>query len=283
MEYNEEYDLILNHISYGELLQKNEKRFQEYMSMAASWLKANNKGLFESELLARHPSVSSVEEILQQYTKHYVPGIQKRKDKAEPVYYNIWGMEVIENPADPFFPFFFVCKLSHVRVVEIGSFLDYQLERNFRKDKTKFFSFLKLAIREYNYLIGDVALVTIQEWMDMREKEQVALKGIEENDIGFKGRFARQAGDKLTALNLVQTALLIQYMQRNAIILQDEYLTYSQAGKAFSILTGYSANTLRQQLGTKGEIEGAKYEDYKELYEALMRLVKSIEREIKKK
>jgi len=72
-------------------------------------------------------------------------------------------------------------------------------------------------------------------------------------------------------------------MQQNGIILKGSYLTYTQAGKAFNILTGYSANTLRQQLGMKGEIETAKFEDYKELHQVIIQLAKSIEEKTRKK
>ncbi len=99
----------------------------------------------------------------------------------------------------------------------------------------------------------------------------------------IKGRIAREAGDKLTSLNLIQTTLLIQFLQEERIILKGDYLTYTQAGKAFYILTGYSAHTIRQHLGTKGELADVRYQDYKELYQAILQLAKRIEPHVLKK
>ena len=72
-------------------------------------------------------------------------------------------------------------------------------------------------------------------------------------------------------------------MQEERIILKGDDLTYTQAGKALYILTGYSPHTLRQHLGTKDEIAGVRYQDYKELHEAILKLAERIETHIHKK
>lgn len=41
---------------------------------------------------------------------------------------------------------------------------------------------------------------------------------------------------------------MIHFLQAGKIILKDEYLNNKEAGQAFSILTGYSADSLRQSL-----------------------------------
>ena len=64
-----------------------------------------------------------------------------------------------------------------------------------------------------------------------------------------KGKYKRQRDDALTKLNQEQTALLIYCLQKARIILKDEYLSNKEAGQAFAMLTGYSADTLRQSLG----------------------------------
>lgn len=78
----------------------------------------------------------------------------------------------------------------------------------------------------------------------------------EENlgSIKTKGKSKREAEDSVTALNQEQTALLIHFLQQTKIILKDEALNNKEAGQAFSVLTGYSADTLRQTIG-KPEIE----------------------------
>jgi hypothetical protein len=67
--------------------------------------------------------------------------------------------------------------------------------------------------------------------------------------IKTKGKHKRELGDRLTKLNQEQTALLIYCLQKGKLILKDEDLNNKEAGQAFSILTGFSADTLRQNLG----------------------------------
>jgi hypothetical protein len=69
-----------------------------------------------------------------------------------------------------------------------------------------------------------------------------------------KGAIKREPGDNLTRLNQEQTALLLHYLQNSRIVLKDEYLNNTQAGEALSMLTGYSANAMRQNLN-KEEIK----------------------------
>lgn len=69
-----------------------------------------------------------------------------------------------------------------------------------------------------------------------------------------KGKTKRERDDNVTKLNQEQTALLIYYLQSAKIILRDEYLNNKEAGQAFSILTGYSADSLRQNLN-KSELQ----------------------------
>lgn len=59
---------------------------------------------------------------------------------------------------------------------------------------------------------------------------------------------SRQGDDKLTSLNREQTVLLIYYLQAAKVFLRDEYLTDTDAGREFELLTGYSSNTIRQGL-----------------------------------
>lgn len=64
-----------------------------------------------------------------------------------------------------------------------------------------------------------------------------------------KGKIKREAQDNKTCLSQEQTVLLIYYLQQEGVLLKDENLRDTDAGIAFEILTGYSENTLRQNLG----------------------------------
>ena len=95
-------------------------------------------------------------------------------------------------------------------------------------------------------------------------------------------KIIRSQGDQLTSLNVSQTALLIQFMQQTRMILSEQRLSYLRAGTAFNILTGFSTHSLRQRLGTKGEVDAPKFEDYEELHTAVMKLARLIEANIYK-
>ena len=241
---------------------------------------------FEEDILSEYIEGTTLEKLFSQNPDQYLQGMNQTKNgKREKTWYDIWGMEEIERN-DDFFDYFFVCKLRHLSLLDIDSYLSFHLEYSFKNNKQEFFRFLQLAIRQHEKMLDAKISDTVNEWIKITETNnqtpELSGKDEIEKDEKIKGRMQREAGDKLTALSQVQTSLLIQFLQKNNIILKGNYLTFTQAGKAFNILTGYSAHTLRQQLGTKGEIEGVKHEDYKELYDIILKLAKSIEEKIRK-
>lgn len=114
------------------------------------------------------------------------------------------------------------------------------------------------------------------------ESKEEGLEGSEKT-TATKGKLKREVQDNLTYLNQEQTALLIHYLQQGKIILKDEYLTNKQAGNAFSILTGYSADTLRQALGKTERERISHKKNLTELHTALNRIIILIERDLKGK
>lgn len=286
----EEYEffrsyLELNEITYGESLKKDEKRWQEYKQTAMLWL--NNRGRFfiAKEILENYNSKRTLEEILAENKERYIAGhfIELPNETREQVYYDIWGNHHIEH-SDSFFPFFFACKLSQVDLLDLDSFLKYHFEENYNKNKQEYFRFLEVVIRRYKHLLNEDTKQTINEWVNLKRSEP-ELSGTPNTEAEKKVKVPvkRQAGDKLTKLSAVQTALLIQYMQESNLILKSDYVDFTAAGRAFALLTGYSPDSIRQYLGTKGDLQGAKFEDYKELHEAILKLSKLIEEKIKKK
>lgn len=59
----------------------------------------------------------------------------------------------------------------------------------------------------------------------------------------------RKALDRATRLSQEQSVLLLHYLKEIHVFLRDEKLNNKDAGIAFSILTGYSHETIRQDLG----------------------------------
>lgn len=281
-----EHNLILNQITYGESVPPFHKNFENYMQRAHLFLSHKGKYLFESDILSEYSEGVTLETIFAQEPKRFIPGINHDKDGVrQKTWYDIWGMDEIIR-GDDFFDYFFICKLRHQSLIDIDDFLSFHLDYSFGNDKPAYFRFLQLCLRQYSEMLSSQVIDTVQEWIasiqSKREGDQ-SESAENEKDEKIKGRMTREAGDHLTCLNLNQTALLIEYLQQSGIILKSGYLNFAQAGKAFHLLTGYSAHSLRIQLGAKGASEtAAKYEDYKELHEAILRLASLIEPKTKR-
>lgn len=279
------YELILNHISAGEWMSLSSKQIEEYRKTAYQFLNHKGKHMFAEDILANYSAEMTLEKLFEQDPDRFLPGMNHEKNGVrQKTWYDIWDTEEIERQ-DHFFDYFFMCKIRHLSLLSIDGYLDFHLEHSFKNDKPEFFRFLQVSLRQYQEsLLSPHILDTVNEWIEGRKassiNENVASQDKEER---IKGRMQREAGDKLTCLSQVQTALLIEFMQKAGIILKEDNLTYTQAGKAFNILTGYSTHTVRQQLGSKGESSGIKYEDYKDLHTAIVRLAELIETQVRKK
>lgn len=274
------YKLILNEMTSDESLPPFNKDFEAYRHAAFTFLNHKGKYLFEENILATYRSGMTLEKLFEQENGRFIQGCNRNKaGKMENTWYDILSCEEICY-SDDLFDFFFACKLRHIKLLDISDFLSFHLEYSFKSNGPKFLSFLNLSIKQYHErLLNPLIIEALKEWIETNNEA----KSNTEQGGKIKGRMPREAGDRLTSLNLHQTALLIQFMQQSGIILKGDYLTYFQAGKAFNILTGFSDNSLRQLLGTKGEIEGSKFEDYKELHEILTGMVQLVETKIRKK
>lgn len=275
-----EHNLILNHITYGESVPPFHNNFEDYKQMAHLLLNHKGKHLFESDILRGYSEGVTLETLFAQEPQRFIPGSLKEKDGIrQKTWYDIWGMDEIMHD-DDFFDYFFICKLRHQSLLDIDAFLNFHLDYSFKDDKQAYFRFLQLSLRQYGDMLTEQVKTTVQEWMNatLSKLNGDQSEGTDnEKEEKIKGRLAREAGDHLTCLSLNQTALLIEYMQQAGIILKGDYLNFTQAGKAFNLLTGYSAHSLRLQLGTKGLTENTvKHEDYKELHEAILKLASLI-------
>ncbi len=277
MENKENYELVLNHISAGESRSMDEKRYELYTHTAAMWLNHQGKHLFQDEIMARYSTTKNFGEILKMKKHEFIPGmIMQRGKKREQVYYDVWGMDVIES-SDPFFPFFFACKLSHIDILNLDEFLNYHLENSYDNDTEKCFRALQLIFRRYEHLLKPDTITTANEWISVKQKNQ-NLSGTETSTK--KARVKRDSGDNITSLNLAQTAYLINLLKESRVIIKDDtILTYKTAGEAFSLLTGYSPDTLRLKTNLKGQGE-LTYNDRKTVREILYGIITLIDKEI---
>lgn len=123
------------------------------------------------------------------------------------------------------------------------------LSREKQKLNPEEFSEFAKCCRNSLYLDRDFLLLE-QSPEDEREEKSTKekLNGTSEKQAK-KGKIKREAQDKKTCLSQEQTVLLIHYLREEKVLLKDEYLNDKDAGIAFEILTGYSQNTLRLNLG----------------------------------
>lgn len=278
------FELIINHLTHGEYLvnRNNSTKFEEFANVVGRYLNNRGKYLFEDEILQEYNEGMTLEKLFAQNQNRFIQGMNHVKNGVnQKTWMDTESMEEVKRE-DSAFDYFFIVKLRHLSLLDIDEYLEFHLEYSFDNNKTEYLRFVNLAVRQYQKeFLSQEIIDTVSEWIRIKEKQTSEPEA--ENEFKIKGRIQRIAGDRLTTLTQNQTVLLIQFMQKAGIILKDEILSYTHAGKAFHILTGYSSHTIRQQLGTKGEIAGVKNEDYKELHQALVKMTKAVEDKIHKK
>jgi hypothetical protein len=280
----DDFKLILNHITSEQHIVNAAapKKFEEYKQMAFMFLNHKGKHLFEEDILSNYREGMTLEKLFDQQTERFVKGANHKKDeKNQKTWYDLEAYEEIERK-DDFFDYFFACKLSHVGLLEIDSFLAFHLDYNFNNNSKEYFRFLNIIIRQYQVKIFNSDVVEIvKEWIKLSEDDS-ELSGTEK-EIKTKNKTKRQPADNVTKLTQEQTALLIHFLQEGKIILKDENLNKKEAGQAFSQLTGYSADSLRQNLN-KTELERiATKKNLTELHNAITKLGILVNNDLTKK
>lgn len=243
METIDKYELSLRDITTNEYSSHLES-YSEYKEIAVKLLSSLKLFVFEEDVTLEQEEEEHFSEHPDRYVIPEIP-FQKRKGKLTKAWYDVW-IDYQIKPEDLNYDIFFVFKMRHHDLLELDAFLNYQLENCYESNSKQFIRFLKLTLRKHNKkLLQPEQTETINEWVAEKEKE-TTLSGTP--DAKTKGKIKRGRDDNVTKLNQEQTALLIHYLKAGKIILKDEYLKPKEAGQAFSILTGYSADSLRQNL-----------------------------------
>jgi hypothetical protein len=246
----DDYKLILNDITHGEFIFniKNPEGSAAYKQMAFSFLNRKGKHLFEEDILKNYREGMTLGKLFEQEAHRFIQGANKKKDgKNQKTWFDISAYEEIERK-DDFFDYFFICKLRHIGLLEIDSFLAFHLDHSFNNNKQDYFRFINITLRQYqDKMLGTNISETVKEWIKLNEVDSNP-KDLSGTGTKIKGKIKRERDDNATKLNQEQTALLISFLRAGKIILKDEYLNSKEAGQAFSILTGYSADSLRQNL-----------------------------------
>lgn len=286
------YTLNLRDISIYENLIFPDS-FKEYSEMAEFLLRTNRMFLLEDDLINNHKDEPEVKDLMEQgnmpigaitqaFPNRFLrEGIHSKKDGAENE--GVWGWfdlwtEYEITPADTLYDLFFTYKLRQTDLLELDNLLSYSLHNN-SGSNTDFIRFLRLTLRKHgDKLLQPEQTETINEWIAEQEKE-TTLSGTA--DAKTKGRPKRERDDKITCLNQEQTALLIYCLRETKIILKDEFLNNKEAGRAVSILTGYSADTIRQNLNKSEVARLATIKNIDTVTKALNDLLKFIEDRVK--
>lgn len=265
--------------------------FDEYCDVVTSLFRWKHIFVLEDDILKMYEDDPDIRKqwdkgnqgmgpIVQAYPNRYrrdtiYPKPGGNEDEGEWGWFDLWS-EYTVTQQDELYDFFVAYKLRHTDLLEIDNTLDYFMD-NYNGDN--FIRFLKLTLRKHGQrLLQPEQADTINEWITEREKE-IALSGTIE--VKTKGKPKRQRDDKYTLLNQEQTALLIHCLRETKIIFADEFLNNKEAGQAFSILTGYSADTIRQNLNKSELAKAANSKNIQIVETALQEVLKYIERDIK--
>ncbi len=285
------HGINLNHLTATEYL-RFPTSFKEYSEAVLFMFKIKDDFLYEDDLIEEYRNEPEVENLIRDgkqamdairnaFPDRFISAGSRRKKEGEefkPAWFDLWKEDYIITPEHPLYDLLFVYKLRQTDLLELDNTLNDFFE-NEKDNKTDFIRFLKLTLRKHSKkLLQPEQIDTINEWITEQEKEP-ALSGTIEPKI--KGKIKRERDDKVTLLNQEQTALLIYCLRKTKVILIDEFLNNKEAGVAFSILTGYSADTIRQNLSKTELHKTATAKNVEMVEKALKEVLKYIEKQVK--
>ena len=256
-----EFSFSINHLTAHEYILRRAT-FDEYAKDLAWMLSLMRKTLSEAALIELNKDDVGVQSFLEQGMKpieaihaafpdQYVDAdiYSKPTERSALQRVTSWVDLWIDQQLtleDPSFDLFFMYKVRQTDLLELDALLNYSLDHFFHRDKSHFIRFLTLSMRKHSAkLLAPEYLDTMNEWIAEKLKEPQITQA---ESTRTKGKIKRGREDNVTRLTLEQTALFIHCLKKTKIVLTDEYLNNKEAGLAFSMLTGYSADTLRQNI-----------------------------------
>jgi hypothetical protein len=267
--------------------------FKEYCEAVLFMLRVKAHFIFEDELLEQYKDDDAVQ-------SHIAVGAQgmdavrgampdrfisagKRKKDGEnefrPAWFDLWEENYFITPEFPRYDLFFAYQLRQTDLLELDNVLNYFFENSTNNSVKDFTRFLTLTLRKHGKkLLQPEQIETVNEWIEAQEKE-ANLSGTDHTKN--KGKVKRDRDDKLTLLNQEQIVILIYCLRKTNVILTDELLNNKDAGQAFSILTGYSADTIRQNLNKSELAKTATAKNVGVVEMALREVLEYIEKEVK--
>ena len=288
---NWNYQLQLNSLTTAEYLTFPDS-FDEYTKAVLYMLQIKDDFIYEDDLIETFkedqfvkPLVAGGMQVMEAIKstlpdRFFNAGTRKARygEQILPVWYDTWRENYVITPKHAFYDLFLTYKLRNTDLLGLDNFLDY-ISEVYGGDIRAFIRFLKLTLRKHaDKLLQPEHIETINEWISEREKE-ASLSDTAE--LKTKGKPKRERDDKITILNQEQTALLIYCLRETKIIMKDEFLNNKEAGQAFSMLTGYSADSIRQNLNKSEMTRIATVKNVKAVIRALGDLQLFIDEKVK--
>jgi hypothetical protein len=285
------YDINLNYLTAGEYFSFRDS-FDEYRKAVLYMFNVKGYFIFEDDLIEKFKDdvevlhliaggKQPIEAIKSAFPDKFISvgsRIKKGQEGYTQAWFDLWDEDYIITPGNTLYDLFFTYHLRQADLLELDNLLNYFLD-NYSDNRTDFMRFLQLTLRKHGKkLLQPEQTETINEWMIEQEKAPI-LYGT--SDIKTKGKPKRERDDKITCLNQEQTALLIYCLRETKIIFPNEFLNNKEAGHAFSILTGYSADTIRQNLNKSEVARLATIKNIDAVTKALNDLLKFIENKVK--
>ena len=284
------YGINLNNLTAGEYFGFHD-HFKEYCQAVLYMFRIKDHFIFEDNLITTLKDEQEVQRLIEggmqpmdaikcSFPDRFVCfGRRKKKanDEYDVAWFDLWDDYEITQ-ADAFYDLFFTYKLRQTDLLELDNLLNNFLQ-TYSDVKTDFVRFLRLTLRKHGKkLLQPEQLETINEWIAELERQPTVLG---EAEAKTKGKLKRERDDKITCLNQEQTALFIYCLRESKIILKDELLNNKEAGRAFSVLTGYSADTIRQNLNKSEVVRLANSKNIDTVTKAVNNLLKFIEDQVK--
>jgi hypothetical protein len=193
------------------------------------------------------------------------------------------SIDLVIKPNTPCYANLFPYQLAYTDILAVDQFLDYTYETYYKGRFPEFSRFVLLQLRKnMGEIIPPEIIETAKEWVAGKEKI-LTTEHKEAGETKAREKFKREPGDNLTKLKQEQTALFFYYLQSKGVILRNDLLNNTEMGQALSLMTGYSADALRQDFSKKELSRIASKKNLNDLINILVGLNLLITKDLKDK
>lgn len=153
-----------------------------------------------------------------------------------------------ESQDNPHFDYVFALTLRQTALQTVNNFLNYQQSRY----EGDFRAFLEICLKEYEPLLNPKTIEITKKWLATASDipDEKSIKNQKKIIVSLP-KVRRDKDDNITVLKADQTVYLALFLKEARIILKDNtYQTNAEIAKALQVMTGYSAESMRQVMST---------------------------------